>query len=107
MADEDPQLSVTRNEDQSRYEIHVGDTLGGYAEYFADGHGRTVFPATEIDPAFKGRGLGTTLVAEALADEAQRGQTVVPRCPFVVRYLERNDVPGLDVHWPDGVKTPE
>lgn len=98
----DTQTSVTRNDDKSRYEIHVGETLGGYTEFRPDSQGRLVFPSTEIDPAFKGQGLGTTLVAEAMTDAASRGDTVVPVCSFVVRYLEKNDVPGLTVAWPEG-----
>jgi predicted GNAT family acetyltransferase len=39
------------------------------------------------------------LVGEALADVAARGETVVPVCPFVVKYLRGNDVEGLDVAW--------
>jgi hypothetical protein len=40
-------------------------------------------------------------VERALADVAGRGETIVPRCPFVVRFLHRHDVPGLAVDWPD------
>ena len=92
---------VERNEDDGRYEIWVGETLGGFTEFFTDARGRVVFPHTEVDPAFKGQGLGGMLVGQALADVAERGETVVPRCPFVVRYLRGNDVPGLNIDWPD------
>ncbi|MCT9819269.1 N-acetyltransferase [Microbacterium sp. W1N] len=91
--------TVTRNDEKSRYEIHLDDVLAGYAEFEPDDHGRQVYAHTEIDPAFGGRGLGTTLVAAALADAAERGEIVVPVCPFVVRYLENTDVPGLAVVW--------
>lgn len=101
MTDVSEQLTVSRDEEQSRYEIHVGGRLGGYAQYRVDSRGRFVFPDTQIDPAFKGRGLGTTLVAEAMADAAERGDTVVPSCPFVVRYLRDNEVPGLSIDWPE------
>lgn len=92
-------VNVSRDDEQSRYEIYVGDVLGGYAEFVPDDRGRLVFPDTQIDPAFKGRGLGTKLVAAAMTDAAERGDTVVPDCPFVVRYLRENDVPGLDIDW--------
>lgn len=95
----DTAATVTRNEEKGRYEISVEGTLAGFTEFEQDEKGRWVFPHTEIDPAFGGRGLGTTLVAEALADEASRGETVVPVCPFVVKYLRTHDVPGLTVAW--------
>lgn len=93
------ETAVTRDDEQSRYEIHVDGTLGGFSEFYVDARGRVVFTHTEIDPAFKGRGLGSTLVDEALADAARRGETVVPVCPFVVKRLKEKDVPGLVVAW--------
>lgn len=98
----DDTLTVTRNDAAGRYEIHVGDVLGGFTEFEADARGRLVFPHTEVDPAFKGKGLATTLVKDALTDVAARGETVVPLCPFVRRYLRENEVPGLEVDWPSG-----
>lgn len=92
---------VERNDEERRYEIWIGDVLGGFAEFEPDAHGRLVFPHTEVDPAFGGRGLGSILVAGALADVASRGETIVPRCPFVVRHLHRHDVDGLAVDWPN------
>ncbi len=91
--------TVVRNDAKSRYEIHLDDTVAGFTEFREDDHGRLVFPHTEVDPAFAGRGLGGTLVAEALADVAARGETVVPVCPFVVKYLRGTEVPGLDIAW--------
>jgi len=95
------ELTVTRNDEARRYEIHVNGTLGGFTELQSDARGRTVLPHTEVDPAFKGRGLGSVLVGDALADLARRGDVVVPRCPFVTRYLKENEVAGLVIDWPD------
>jgi predicted GNAT family acetyltransferase len=95
------EIRVERNDDAGRYEIRVGDVLGGFTEFTIDSRGRLVFPHTEIDPAFSGRGLGGILVREALADVASRGETIVPRCPFVVRYLTGREVAGLTVDWPN------
>jgi uncharacterized protein len=95
-----PEPHVARNDEKGRYEIHLGDVLGGFTQFAPDSHGRLVFPHTEIDPAFEGRGLGGILVGRALADVASRGETIVPRCPFVVRYLRGHDVPGLKIDWP-------
>ncbi len=99
-----PELSekttVTRNDANGRYEIHVGDVLGGFTEFHADAHGRLVFPHTEIDPAFTGRGLGGVLVGEAMADVLARGETVVPECAYLARYLRKHEIDGLQIHWP-------
>lgn len=94
-------IEVVRNDDARRYEIRVGGTVGGFMDFRTTSPDRLTLPHTEVDPAFKGRGLGTTLVGDALADIARRGETVVPVCPFVTRYLKENDVAGLVVDWPD------
>ena len=104
MPDSEDQITVRRNDEEGRYEIHVGDVLAGYTEFRADSRGRLVFPHTVVDPAFRGRGLAQTLVADAMTDTSARGETVVPRCPVVVRYLRANDVPGLIVDWPERVR---
>jgi uncharacterized protein len=93
--------TVTRNDEASRYEIHVGGALGGYSEFRIDARGRVVLPHTEIDPAFAGQGLGKVLVSDMLGDIARRGETIVPHCAFVRRYLKDNDVAGLVIDWPD------
>lgn len=91
----DAEPRVERNDAEQRYEIWVGEVLGGFTEFEPDSRGRLVFPHTEIDPAFKGLGLGSILVEGALTDAASRGEIVVPRCPFVRRYLARHDIPDL------------
>jgi uncharacterized protein len=96
----DAELTVTRDDAESRYEIHVDGVLGGYTEFRTDSRGRLVMPHTVIDPAFRGRGLSGVLVSEALADIAGRGETVLPLCPVVAKYLREHEVPGLEVVWP-------
>ena len=92
-------ITVTRNEEKSRYEIHLGEKLGGFLEIEPNEGGAVVLPHTEIDPGFKGEGLGSKLAAEALADMARRGEAVRPTCPFIVHYLRENEVAGLVVDW--------
>ncbi|GAA2981663.1 putative GNAT family acetyltransferase [Microbacterium terrae] len=100
MTDTDDQPTVSRNDEDHRYEVHLGDVLAGFTQFRADARGRLLFPHTEVDPAFRGRGLAQIVVAEAMADAARRGETVVPHCPVVSKYLETHDVPGLSVEWP-------
>ncbi|GAA1947993.1 GNAT family N-acetyltransferase [Microbacterium aquimaris] len=102
MTDSSETTRISRNDDESRYEIHLGDVLAGFARWETDDRGRLQMVHTEIDPAFTGRGLASILVAEALSDIAARAETVVPRCPFVAKFLTGNTVPGLSVDWPQG-----
>ncbi|WP_353115973.1 GNAT family N-acetyltransferase [Microbacterium sp.] len=93
-------ITVTRNDEASRYEIRTGDTLAGFAEYDRR-PGEIRFTHTEVDPAFQGQGLAGRLAADALADAAASGDTIVPYCPYIAKYLRTHDVPGAVVRFPE------
>ncbi len=93
-------ITVTRNDERSRYEIRSGDVLAGFAE-FERRPGSIRFVHTEVDPAFRGTGIAMQLAAEALADAAASGETIVPLCPFIAKYLRRHKVPGAVIAWPE------
>ena len=80
---------VTRNHELSRFDIYVDGELAGFADYKLK-NGTIIFPHTEIDPKFGGKGLGTTLVEFALNDIAQENLSVEPLCPFVSKYIGKN-----------------
>jgi predicted GNAT family acetyltransferase len=91
--------AVTRNEDASRYEIRFGDTLAGFAEYRRR-PGEILFTHTEVDPAFQGKGLAGILSSLALQVAAAGGDTIVPYCPYISKYLETHTVEGAEIRWP-------
>ncbi len=107
MSEEDVDIEVTRNSEKSRYEAILNGQVAGYTAFQPDSRGRLVFNHTVVDPAFEGRGIGRTLVGNALADVAVQGETIVPVCPFVIRYLRGHDVPGLKIDWRDDEDTLE
>jgi predicted GNAT family acetyltransferase len=78
---------VSDRPDRHRYEILLDGRLAGFAAYRAVSPELLAFTHTEIEPEFEHRGLGTTLVADALDDAKRRGLKVLPECPFVRSYL--------------------
>jgi len=81
-------VEVRNNPDRSRYEAWVDDVLAGFSQYHLRGN-RIVFIHTEVH--LEGRGVGGTLVREALDDVRRQGTlTVVPLCPFVKAYIEKH-----------------
>jgi len=93
---------VARDDQNNRYTLSVDGTLAGFTEIRTDSQGRLVMPHTVIIPSFRGQGLASVLIAGALEDAAARGETVVPLCPVVQKYLHENEVDGLTVQWPGG-----
>ena len=91
---------VTRNEGARRYEIHVDGALAGFSD-FIPGEGSVVFTHTETLPEFSGQGIGLALTKASVEDAVRRNETIIPLCPFVRRYLERTEIRGADVHFPD------
>ncbi|MGY1551482.1 GNAT family N-acetyltransferase [Microbacterium sp. A588] len=91
--------TVTRNDEASRYEIHLGGVLAGFAD-FRLRDGEILFTHTEVDPAFQGKGLASILASNALADAVTSGATIVPYCPYIASYLKKNEVAGATVRWP-------
>ena len=65
----------------------IGEKVIGFADYRIEGD-RIVFPHTVIDPAMRGRGLGSVLIEGALRDVLPSGRTVVPQCWFVAEFLD-------------------
>lgn len=79
-------IEVTEDDRAQRFELRVGGVLAGHADYRTS-PGRTVFVYTEIDPAFRGRGLGHVLATEAIARVRQRGDEVEATCWFMAAEL--------------------
>ncbi len=78
---------VTQEAD--RFSISVDDKKAGFTEYI-DHENQRIFPHTEIDDAFGGRGLATILVREALETTRAAGLRIVPVCPMVAGYIEKH-----------------
>jgi len=80
---------VTISKEPHQFTISVdGKTVG--LEAFAERDGQRVFYHTEIDDAFGGRGLGTVLIAEALAATRADGLRIVAVCPMVAGYVKKH-----------------
>jgi predicted GNAT family acetyltransferase len=81
-------IDVVDNPSQSRFEAVVKGHLA-QAEYVR--HGDTIiFTHTEVPQELAGRGVGGALAHAALEQARAQGLTVVARCPFMAKYIERH-----------------
>ena len=85
----DPVVEVRDVRAGHRFVLAVDGALAGTAQYRLDGDDVALLH-TEIDPAYEGRGLGSSFVREVLRQVAERGVAVLPYCPFVRAYLQRH-----------------
>lgn len=76
-------------EHADRFTIDVDGRTVGLAD-FHDRDGQRIFPHTEVDPQYRGRGLATILIAEALLPDTRRGLRIVPTCWMVAEYIDKH-----------------
>nr|WP_296067847.1 GNAT family N-acetyltransferase [uncultured Actinoplanes sp.] len=72
-----------------RFELLVDGELAGLADYRRHDGYLTVIHS-EVDPRFRGRGLGGELASRSLDLIRARGEKVKPVCPFFARYVEEH-----------------
>ena len=88
MTDE-PQVTVTDNPEESRFEVSVDGTLAGFAAYQRD-PGTVIFVHTEVFEEYEGQGLAGQLAKAALGMVRDAGDTIVPMCPYIRAYVRKH-----------------
>jgi len=80
--------AVRDNKDLHRFELDA-DGHVAFSEYKRDGNA-IEFRHTEAPKELEGRGIGSALVAGALALAKTEGLTITARCPFVASYIKKH-----------------
>jgi predicted GNAT family acetyltransferase len=83
MADE-----ITNDEANSRYELREDGGVA-FAAYQRNGD-IVAFTHTVVPERLRGKGLAGKLIEGALADVRRQGLKILPKCSFVVSYVERH-----------------
>jgi predicted GNAT family acetyltransferase len=82
--------TVQENAHASRYEaVDESGVLAGFVDY-VDHRGNRVLVHTEVDDAFEGQGVGSTLARAALDQSLESGLGVVVTCPFIKTWVEKH-----------------
>lgn len=80
--------TVRDNSARQRYELEVGGRFA-FIDYRRDGRD-VIMTHAEVPVALRGGGIGSALVKGALMLVRERGERVVPLCPFVAQYIDRH-----------------
>ena len=85
-----PSVTVRDNAEKHRFEAvdHSG-TVAGFVTYRRRDE-TVVFVHTEVDDAYEGQGVGSTLAKAALDAARQDERRVDPQCPFIKSYIDRH-----------------
>jgi uncharacterized protein len=84
-------ISVTDVPDRERFEARdESGEVAGFVTYQVT-EGIIAYTHTEVSPAFEGTGVGSQLARAVMEDARARGRTVVPLCPFLLKWLDRHD----------------
>lgn len=82
-------IDIADNADAHRYEARTEDgTVAGFISYEIRGE-LLAMVHTQVEDAFEGHGVGSSLVKGALAMVRGSGLGLLPYCPFVAEYLKR------------------
>jgi predicted GNAT family acetyltransferase len=81
-------IEVTDAPGRERYELSIDGEVVGFTDYRAR-PGLIAFVHTEVAERLQGRGLADRLIRFALEDARTRGLAVLPFCPFVKAFIER------------------
>lgn len=82
--------SVRHESTESRYIISVDGTDAGFASYSESGDVRD-FNHTVVSPDFRGQGLSSPLIREALEDTRAHGKKIIATCSAVQNFLGKNE----------------
>jgi predicted GNAT family acetyltransferase len=80
--------SVQDNAAESRYELELDGGIA-FIDYTVSGPVRTLTHA-EVPVALRGGGVAARLTAGALELARSQGLQVIPRCSYVVSFMERH-----------------
>lgn len=81
---------VLNNEEKARFEITLDGEAAGFADYRQAPRELRSFLKTEVDPAYRGQGLGGQLIKAALDGTRGSGLGALPYCPAFQSYIAKN-----------------
>lgn len=81
---------LVHNEADTRYELLIDDVVVGYVDYERQGSSLVIVHHTWVNDEYEGQGIGSAIVAGAMADFRARQYKVVPQCSFVAAWLTKH-----------------
>ncbi|NBB77649.1 MAG: N-acetyltransferase [Bacteroidetes bacterium] len=81
--------SFRNNEEKKRYELQKGGYTA-FVDYILNRKGVVYLTHTEVPKEAEGQGMATRLIENVMLEIDERDYELVPICPFVKVFLQRN-----------------
>ncbi|MFR9729820.1 GNAT family N-acetyltransferase [Saccharopolyspora sp. MS10] len=82
-------VQITDRPERHRFEATVDGALAGFADYVRR-PGRIELTHTEVDQRHQGRGVAGQLARAAFGSARERGEQVVPLCPYMAEFVRKH-----------------
>lgn len=77
------------NETKGAFQVMEDGAKAGIMTYSWAGKDKIIIDHTEVDPAFKGRGVGNQMVMAAVEYARQENIKIMPLCPFAKSVFDK------------------
>jgi len=85
------ELTLVDVRDQDRYDVSLADHGSRVAKVtYRMGTGWIALLHTEVQPGFEGQGMVSRTATLVFDDARSRELKIIPKCPFILRWLERH-----------------
>ena len=90
MSNEDVNIEVAHDPENTKYVLTVDGKEAGAAHYINAAEGVRDFNHTVINPDFRGQGLSSPLIKAALDETREAGLKAVASCSAVQHFVSKN-----------------
>lgn len=84
-------IKITESKTKGTAEAVENGVIAGEMTYSIASDEYIIVDHTEVNPEFKGQGVGKKLLAEIVDMARTKNIKILPLCPFVKAMFERND----------------
>src|SRR5690554_1346290 len=86
----DETYMLVDNQQAKQFQFELEQGVIARIEYIKTQDGRIYLTHTEVPQAYGGKGIGSKLIGQTLELIKAQGWSLIPLCPFGVKYLHRH-----------------
>jgi predicted GNAT family acetyltransferase len=83
--------TVQHDTNANRFELDLEGGEKAFVSYTESANNKLDLTHTEVPSKFEGQGIASKLVRGALDIAKSKGYSVIPSCPYIKKFIERNE----------------